>query len=394
VKLEAWLRLRGAARFRLVQRSLLAAGIAWLPPALLAAAQAELAHAEQARSFVLDIGAHTRYLVALPALILAEPACVARLGALARHFTDAGLVAAADRPRFDAATASTRRLLDSPAAAVTVALLAYAFAALIFLTPAHIKPDWYAAPAVWLGTSPAGWWHTLVSLPLLLVLLLAWIWRIVLWGRFLWLVSRLDLRVLPSHPDLAGGLRFVGHSLRAFALPAFGLSVIVAGGQANRTLHEDASPIVTAYVLGGTVVFMLALFAWPLLAFMGKLLAHWQRGVLEYGALAESVGHALERRWLRRTGRPRAGPLEARAPHQDPGEAREPPHQDPLESQAFSAAADLYQVVSNVYGMRLVPLDVTSLALLVLAALLPFLPVLLLAAPLNVLLKNLLNLVF
>jgi hypothetical protein len=196
------------------------------------------------------------------------------------------------------------------------------------------------------------------------------------------------LRVLPSHPDLAGGLRFVGHSLRAFALPAFALSVIVAGGQANRALHEGATPIATAYVIAGTVAFVLALFAWPLLAFMGKLVAHWQRGVLEYGALADAVGQELEQRWLEHTELTSSKHPESRerAPRQR--EAQE----GALETQAFSATADLYQVVSNVYSMRLVPIDITSVALLVLAAILPFLPVLLLAASLNVLLKNLLNL--
>ena len=63
-----------------------------------------------------------------------------------------------------------------------------------------------------LVSSPAGWWNTLVSVPVLLVLLLGWLWRLILWTRFLWLMSRLDLRLIPAHPDGSAGLKFIGLS--------------------------------------------------------------------------------------------------------------------------------------------------------------------------------------
>ncbi len=55
--------------------------------------------------------------------------------------------------------------------------------------------------------SLAGWWHLLVSLPLLLILFFGWIWRLALWARFLFLMSRLNLRLIPAHPDNVGGLK-------------------------------------------------------------------------------------------------------------------------------------------------------------------------------------------
>lgn len=58
------------------------------------------------------------------------------------------------------------------------------------------------------------------------MLLLGWLWRILIWGLFLFRVSRLDLQLVPTHPDLVGGLQFVGESLRAFLPVSFTISAI------------------------------------------------------------------------------------------------------------------------------------------------------------------------
>jgi hypothetical protein len=376
IGIEAWLGLGRRGRRSVMRNAsiaaLIAALVAWAPLALLSALRGEFVDAAGTRPFLLDVAVHARCLVALPMLILPEAICLPRLGAIARHFAESGLLSDADRPRFDAAVASTRRLRDSKTAEIAVVLAAYALALLLLLTPEQLRPAWSTAAEAGLGgRSLAGWWHTLVSLPMLLVLVLGWGRRVALWARFLWLVSRLDLRLLPSHPDRVGGLRFAGHSLRAFASPAFGLGAIVAGAEANRLLHADGSPIELAYVALGSAVFVVILFASPLLAFSGKLLAHWHRGVLAYGSLATRVGREFERRWLERE----ESGLDERA--------RDARRRDPLESSAFSATTDLYQVVSNVYAMHVVPIDVPSVALLIAATLLPLLPVLLLVAPVD-----------
>ncbi len=374
LRLEAWLRMRKPGRRSVLRGALIATTAAWLPLALWAAWRGVSGEAEGAHAFLVDVGVHVRYLVALPALMLAEALCIPRLGEIARHFADSGLLAEADQRPFAAAVASTERLRDWGPAEIAVVLVAYSISGLLLLMPPNIEPEWYAAGGLGLaGRSLAAWWHTLVSLPLLLVITLGWLWRVMLWARFLWRMSRLDLRLLSSHPDRAGGLGFAGHSLRAFATPALGLSAIAAGGAANAILHHDASLFTTGYAVLGVILGELLLFALPLLAFSSKLLARWNRGVLEYGTLAMRVGHEFERGWLGSERRAR----------DDIDGAR------PLDSPEFSATADLYQVVSNAYEMRFVPLDATSLLLLVSAAIGPFLPVLLLALPLGELLRRL-----
>lgn len=107
--------------------------------------------------------------------------------------------------------------------------------------------------------------------------------------------------------------------------------------------------------------------------FTDKLLEAWRRGIFAYGALASAVGRQFERKWLTRTEAIDAGALEV---------------------PDFSATTDLYQIVSNVYRLWIVPLDFSSLGLLVIATLLPFLPVVLPVVPLKVIVADLTHLLF
>lgn len=59
-----------------------------------------------------------------------------------------------------------------------------------------------------------------------------------------------------------------------------------------------------------------------------------------------------------------------------------------LEAPDFSATTDLYQVVSNVYDMGVIPIDLRNLLLLIIATLLPFVPVVLMAMPFDVILQE------
>lgn len=222
-----------------------------------------------------------------------------------------------------------------------------------------------------LSFSWAGWWHVLVSIPIALILLFGWLWRLLLWGLFLWRVSRLDLHLVPAHPDLSGGLQFVGASVRAFPMLCFALGAVVAGGVANRVVHQEMHLIDFKYIIATLVVVILILFVAPLMAFTRKILQARRRGIFEYGALAGAVGRQLERKWLNRESNVDEGVLEV-------------PH--------FSATTDLNQVVSNVYQIKSVPLDLQDLIAVVVAVLLPFVPVLLYEIPLNVILPDLMKL--
>jgi hypothetical protein len=216
--------------------------------------------------------------------------------------------------------------------------------------------------------SLAGWWHTLVSLPLLLFLLLSWLWRVGVWWRLLVLIASLDLRLVASHPDRAGGLAFLSTSLRGFRFLCFALGAIVAGMITNQVIHGGMPLTSFSNTVIVLVVVVVACVAGPLTVFEGTLRVARRRGMLKYGALAYDVGREFEKKWIR-----------------EPGTFDEAV----LQVQDFSATTDLYQVVDNVYGMRDLPFPLSHLGYVVIATLLPFVPVVLMTIPMKVVLEEL-----
>jgi hypothetical protein len=360
--------IRTASSKRIAQ-VVVAVTVAWLPAAILSGVQG----ASSLKSFFTDVATQSRLLVVVPLLILYEPQLRARLEKIARQFINVGLISDPDLPKFQADWSSCQRLGQSPIARITLPLLVYL---LIGLSMPYLGPDvfhpWCRGEG-WLNLSRAGVWFLLVSNPILFYLLLDWIWRTMLWARFLAAVSRLNLLLIPSHPDQVGGLGFVESSLKGQFPFGFCIGVIVAGGVANRIVHGAQSLLSFKYMpllVIGTVLFLCVA---PLCVFMGKLLATRRRGVFEYGPFAAGLGQRFEDKWLCRGNQV---------------------SEDALQEQDFSATVDLYSVVANVYRMRLVPFDRFNLYTLLLLSLTPAIPVALVALPFDVLMREAVKLLF
>jgi hypothetical protein len=355
------------------KRTLLAVLIGWVPLAVLAAVQLLILGDDSARSFFSDYAVHARFLMAVPAMIFAEQECIPRLGRIVNHFAESGLVVEADSARFQAAVSSTRRLLASTIGDLVMLVLVYlCVAAVALYFSADALLPWHRRGSSGLALSPAGWWHALVSLPLLLIIFLSWLWRLALWTRFLFLMSRLNLHLIAGHPDGVGGLKFVSTSLRGFRLISFALGAVVAGSIANRQIHQGTQPLDFKNPVIGLMVFLLILFAGPLTIFLKQLRETKRRGVFEYGALARNVGTQFEAKWLRQEGSV---------------------DEMSLEVQDFSATTDLYSVAANVYAMREVPFTLRDLIVPIgVSAMLPFVPLALLAMPMELILRGVVKL--
>ena len=352
----------------LALRAAIAVAAGWLPLAIMTALQSTTLHDGSFGSFLSDFSVHARSLIAVPLLILAEALCLPRLSAIAEHFREAGFIAPQDVPAFRKAVASTRRLRDSMRLEIAVLALGIILIVMAeFTVPKHLFPLWHqlriGQSAVY---SPAGWWHDYVSVWILLALVLGWLWRLVLWTRFLFLMSRLKLRLIAAHPDRTGGLKFVGISVQALSTFAIAISVIVAGTVANRVMNDGASILSFRYIVPGYAIALTALLVGPLTVFAWQLLDVWRRGVFAYGSLARSVGVDMERKWLNHTTDVTA-----------------------LDTGNFSATTDLYSIVSNVYGMGVMPVSLTNIAVLIVSILLPFVPVVLLSVSPEVILQKL-----
>jgi hypothetical protein len=368
--LQALVGLVGPGKPNYAYRALLGICIGWLPLVALTAAQSIAFQDGSFWSFTTDYGVHARSLIAVPLLIGAEAVCLPHLSAVARHFRDAGLIPAHEAPAYRRIMESTLVLLDSMR--IEIAVLAFSLTGVLTLrlaVPPDRFPHWHTlAVGAGRASSAAGWWHGMVSVPILVILLSGWMWRLIVWSRFLFLASRLNLRIVAAHPDRAGGMKFVGISAQAFAAVAFPLGVIVAGTVVNDMVHHGQSLASFRDLVLGYVALTVILFVAPLAVFSNRLLAAWRRGAFEYGALARSVGLQMERRWLNHA-------VESSA----------------LDANDFSATTDLYSIASNTYAMTIFPIGWSNLVVLVFSALLPFAPAVLLAISPEVILEKMLG---
>ncbi|MEG6551806.1 hypothetical protein V6C53_16380 [Desulfocurvibacter africanus] len=369
----------GGGPFQVVLRKIGASGVGarivlilafcWLPLALLTALQGTLLGESVRVAFLEDVVVQTRLLLVMPLLLAAEAVIVPRLRGPADQFARYNLIAAADEPAFDAAVSETRRRRENLLAEV-LALLALALLGLF-----EPRTELYGPLSTWkmllmpsgLEHTPAGWWHSLLSLPVYRFLLLRWLWRYLLWARFLWRLSRLGLRLEPIHPDRMGGLGFLPKGQAAFASIVFAFSCSFAGGVAGRILHAGESFRANWTVSSVFMVLNAALVLLPLFVFIPRLASVKRRGLQEYGALSSRYALSFEGRWLR----------------------GQPLREDFLGTGDIQSLADLDATFQNIRAMRVVPLDLALIKVLVLAAFLPLLPLLLTELPLVEILKRL-----
>jgi hypothetical protein len=140
-------------------------------------------------------------------------------------------------------------------------------------------------------------------MPMFQFLFLRWYFRLFIWARFLWQVSRIKLNLLPGHPDRCGGLGFLALVRVAFAPLLFAQGTVLAGLIADRIFFAGAKLVQFEVELVAVVAFMVFVILGPLLVFSAQLEAAGRRGKLEYGALASRYVREFERKWLRSEGK-------------------------------------------------------------------------------------------
>lgn len=321
--------------------------------------------------FLLDAEVHIRFLVAVPVLIGAELVVHRRLRLVPGQFLERHLIPEDARPRFDAALASLVRLRDSVLAELLLIAFVYGVGILVVWRLYTIVDtnSWYTVPAAaGLRFSPAGIWYAYVSVPIFQFLLLRWIYRLFLWTRFLWQVSRIELNLVPTHPDRLGGLGFLSNTVYAFMPLAVAHGVALAGMVANRIFHLGAALMSFKEEIAVVVVFVQCLVFTPLLMFSGQLARTKRTGRREYGTLAERYTREFDTKWLR-------------------GGA--PPGESLMGSADIQSLADLGNSYEVVRGMRITPVTRELIILVAVATLLPVAPLLLTMMPLEELIKKL-----
>jgi hypothetical protein len=221
--------------------------------------------------------------------------------------------------------------------------------------------------------SLAGIWYGYVSLPIFQFLMLRWYFRLFIWARFLWQVSRIDLSLAPLHPDRVGGLGFLSQTAYAFMPLAVAHGALLSAMIANRVLHLGAALTEFKVEIALVVIFMQCLVFAPLFLFAAQLAEAKRTGLREYGTLAERYVREFDAKWLR---------------------SGAPPDEPLVGSADIQSLADLGNSFEVVRGMRLALFTKDAVLQLAAATLVPMVPLLLTMMSLEELLRKLFGIVF
>jgi hypothetical protein len=357
------------------QRIIFISLFTWLPLLVLSVLEGQALGGGAVIPFLRDVDVHVKFLGVVPLLILAELVVHQRMRFVVKQFLDRHLIAENDLPRFDAAIASAFRLRNSVLAEVLLIAFVYVVGVLIVWRhyTALSTATWYAVPSGGgLKLSLSGVWYGYVSLPLFQFLMMRWYFRIFIWMRFLWKVSRIDLSLVPTHPDRVGGLGFLSGTVYAFLTLAVAHGGLLAGNIANRIFYLGATLPQFKAEIAIVVVFLLFMVLGPLLVFAPQLAEAKRKGNREYGTLAERYVREFDAKWLR-GGAPADEPL--------------------VGSGDIQSLADLGNSFEIVKTMRIVPVTKEAIIRLVAATLAPLVPLALTMMPLEELLKKLIGIV-
>lgn len=358
------------------QRIIIISLLTWLPLLVLSTLGGKALRGSTTVPFLLDLEVHIRFLMTMPLLIAAELIVHRRMSPLVKVFLERKLIPESEMTRFNAAISSAFRLRNS--VLVEVLLIAFVYiVGILIVWRQYITLDtatWYATQSAGRKQlSLAGMWYGYVSLPIFQFLLCRWYLRIIIWARFLWQVSRLELSLIPTHPDRLGGLGFLTKTVYAFTILAIAHGTLLAGTLANRIFFVGARLPEYKMPIAVMVGFVLCLILGPLMVFAPQLARTKRTGLREYDTLAERYVREFDRKWLR-GGAPADEPL--------------------LGSSDIQSLADLGNSYEVVRTIRILPVTRDTIVQVVFATIAPIVPLALTMMPFEELLKTLVGVLF
>lgn len=331
--------------------------IAWVPLFLLALVQQFALGIVPRFSLFGDMLVYARLFIVVCILLAAVGYVSPSTTMVVREFRRSGIIQPADDKKFAAVLADARRLGNS-ALAETILIIASYIGAFVGL-----RMEWHDQVSTWLAIvshgheqlTPAGWWYLVITVPLFQLLLYRWLWRLFIWYRVLWGVSRLPMQLMPTHPDLMGGLGFliIGHA--GFAFIIFTASVLISASVGNRYLLHHIHPPTYLTLFASIITVLLIVFILPLFMFTPQLIRAKRQGLLDYTYMASIYVRAFTEKWEN---------------------GRNVPPEDMLGNPDYQSLADMTNGFNNVRRMRVIPFTFNLFLFFLLMAFIPIIPLL------------------
>jgi len=359
------------------RRILLLLAVTLLPLLLLSGFEGTLFPGQTGIPFLTDSSMIPKYLVGVPLLVVAGPAIDARLsellGALPRFgfFDDKGL------EEFGTSVDRILEVKDSYLADIVITVIG--ITTMLFLVGNPLVFELYEGSSGWASTpgpegaelTLTGYWAVSVSATIVLVLMLRWFWRYLLWLAFMFRLSRQKFKLQASHPDLSGGLGVFANAQSIFVVIFLALGVFIS---ATMSAEMRLSLMTLSELQGfifGFIAVSLILMVLPLFFFAPLLIKTKRSGRVKYGLLGSKLSAAFEEKRLR-TDEKEWGPKL-------------------LESGDSSAVCDYKDVYGAVRDIRVVPVNLKDLIATGVLLVVPFVPLVLIGVPVKELFNRLLQ---
>lgn len=298
-------RLGSFRRWPLSAQAVFWVALTWVPLLVLSVTQGTAWGNKVRIPLLFDPSLFGRLFVALPVLVSAEVVIGSFVRRAVSGFNSSGIISEEDRPVFHAALGTIERWRDSMPVEFLLAVLACIPFYLLFADYEWAGigvSSWHGTTSA--GLSPAGWWFTCVSSPILRFFMFRWIWRYALWIFLLTRICKLNLLLVPAHPDRLAGLGFVLRTQQQFGLLAAAMASVIAGQFANEMLHfgETFNGIIETAGVFVTVALVAVLF--PLMCFSFKLFSARYEGLLRNNGIVRRVAERFDAKWTRGIGPP------------------------------------------------------------------------------------------
>jgi hypothetical protein len=351
--------------------------ITWVPLLLFALLEGRAFGSGPKESLLQDFGTYARFFLAVPLLILAESVVGPRLTGAGLNFVQGGFVRPEDYPAFDGAIARVKARRESYLAELII--LGVAILGSWLFTPETVSGETIATwrspnlPSAFSGVSLTALWYRCVATPVLQFFWYRWLWRLAIWAGFLWTVSRLNLNLVGTHADQAGGLGFLGTAHISLGIFAFTLSSVLSAEAAFLVVFEKVDIQSFKFPYIALLVFVELFFLGPLLMFipiMARTRLAWLR---DYSLLVDRYNRSFHEKWI-------AG--------------KAPANESLLGSSDIQSLADLGNSFQFVRGMSVIPISLRVAIQFAIVTSLPCVPLILLVVPIDKILSLLTKAVF
>lgn len=347
---------------------------AWLPLFILAMIGG-VAFSGVKVPFIYDVDVHVRFLISLPLLVYAELIAHVRLRIIVQQFLKCNIIGLNDRQRFHAIIASAGRLANS--SVVEICIIIFVITAGHWISEKSFPLDgsvWHTKKTSdMMQFTLAGYWYMFISLPLFQFLLLRWYYRIAIWYRFLFQVSRLPLQLNSLHPDRAGGIGFLVESVYALVPLLLAHSVLLSGMILNRIWNSGATLLQFQSEIIAIMIFIMALPLVPMIFFILPLLRAKRAGTLAYDVVANRYVSSFYKKWI---------------------DSESKNNEVLLGTTDIQSLADLSNSYNVSSQMRILPFGRSCIIAIVILTFFPLLPLLFTTMPIEKILNHVVGIIF